>query len=75
MTLPVAAQPDRSLAAALRELAVVSAAGGGACPWCGGRFGASPTAAGWPPHVVLRCDECGSELTLDRRLVPRGICA
>ena len=72
MTLTIAVQPDRSLAAALRELAVVSASGGGACPWCGGRLAASPPDTGWPPHTLLYCDGCGSELTLDRRLVPRG---
>jgi hypothetical protein len=73
MNLPIAVQPDRSLAAALRELAVVSTAGGGACPWCGGRLAAVAGADGWPPQAALCCDECGSELTLDRRLVPRGV--
>jgi hypothetical protein len=72
MNLPIAVQPERSLAAALRELAVLSVAGGGVCPWCGGRLVSSQATQGWPPHTVLDCDECGSEVTLDRRLTYRG---
>ena len=72
MNLPIAVQSERSLAAALRDLAALSVAGGGVCPWCGGRLAGTPATQGWPPHTVLRCDTCGSELTLDRRLAPRG---
>jgi hypothetical protein len=49
MSLPVALQPNFSLAAALRELGVVASAGAGTCPWCGGRLGGCHSADTWPP--------------------------
>jgi transcription elongation factor Elf1 len=72
MSLPAAMQQERSLAAVLRELAVVTAAGAAACPWCGSSRVSSHPAETWPPQTVLQCDQCGSQLTLERRLVPRG---
>jgi uncharacterized protein (DUF983 family) len=71
MSLPVAVQQERSLAAALRELAAVAAAGAARCPWCGSGRVRSHAVETWPPHMVLQCDECGSELVLERRLMPR----
>ena len=71
MSLPVALQPNFSLAAALRELGVVASAGAGTCPWCGGWLGGCHSADTWPPRVDVECTECGSLLTLPRRLLPK----
>lgn len=68
MTLPATHPAEPTLADSVRDLALAATMGGAICLWCGSSAVSCSADQGWPPHGVLRCEACGSELEIDRRL-------
>lgn len=61
-TMPLTAVTLSSLADAVDEVLVTALTGDAApCLWCGGAV-VVVSADAWSGRVVLRCEECGSEL-------------
>lgn len=72
MTLPAVNPAELSLADTVRALGLAVTVGGATCVWCGSDAVNCSADEGWPPHGVVRCQACGSELEIERRLWKLG---